>query len=265
MYFYLYDAFLQDKKYSKLLADIEARFIDLSIQGRVSRLNILNDMREMVIDAVKRGAETVVVVGDDRTVGRAINAIVNLNVTLGIIPVGSGHHIFAQHLGIPVGLPACEVLSKRIKESIDAAHVNGNYFVFYLKALSPDIKIIDSEGNYAITPMSANAEIFVCNFKPPEFSIEALPASFFIPHDGRLELVVHTKEQKSLMNKLFFKSGKEVGDYTIVPFRKIRLEPAHKNADAKLVLDGDRIIKPPVTVEVAPQKVVVIVGRERMF
>src|SRR3989338_6787266 len=100
MYFYVYDSFLQDKKYAKILAEIEAKLIDLSIQGRTTKLNILNDMRELIGDAVRRGAETVVVLGDDKTVGRAINAIANLNVTLGVIPVGQGSHMIAHYFGI---------------------------------------------------------------------------------------------------------------------------------------------------------------------
>ena len=262
MYFYLYDAFLKGNKYNKLLADIEARLIDLSIQGRTSKLNILNDMREVIVDAVKRGAETVVVLGDDKTVGRAINAIANLNVTLGVIPVGQGSHMIAHYLGIPHGVEACDVLSKRIKENIDAAYVNGNYFTFYLKALSPAVKIVDSSRAYTITPLSPHAEIFVCNFKPKELQIEAFPASFFVPHDGRLELAI---SNNSFISKLFSKSAKRVGEYTILPFEKIRLEPINPDVEVKLMLDGEKIIKAPVEIEVVPRKIMVIVGKERKF
>ena len=154
MYFYIYDGFLQDKKYSKLLSEIEARLIDLSIQGKTARLHMLNNMKELISDEVKRGAETVVVLGDDKTVTKAINAIADLDVALGIIPIG-GDHVLADYLGIPFGLPACDVLSKRVKERIDIAKVNANYFAFYLKALSPYLKIIAPDGGYKISPLKS--------------------------------------------------------------------------------------------------------------
>jgi diacylglycerol kinase (ATP) len=222
-------------------------------------------MREVIADAVKRGAETVVVLGDDKTVGRAINAIANLNITLGVIPVGQGQHMIAHYLGIPYGVEACDVLSKRIKENIDAAHVNGNYFTFYLKTLSSAVKIVDTSRAYTITPLSPHAEVFVCNFKPKELQIEAVPASFFVPHDGRMEVVVSALSKDSFISKLFSKSAKQVGDYTILPFEKIRLEPITADGDVKLMLDGEKIIKAPVEIEVMPRKIMIIVGKERRF
>ena len=268
MYYYLYDSFLQDKKYSRLLGDIEARLIDLSIQGRSTKLNILNDIKELISDAVKQGAETVVVLGDDRTVSKAISAVMHLDVVLGIIPIGSNNYL-ANYLGIPEGLGACDVLSKRVKENIDIAKVGANYFAFYLKTLSPDIKIISADGSYSITPMSPSLSVYICNFRPDEIDVETdSNQHFFIPHDGRLELVIKSAGKSSFLNKLFSKGSSEfdqIGQYTIMPFKKIRIESSKPNVDVKLSLDNDRIIKAPVEIEVLPKKVTLIVGKQRMF
>ena len=267
MYFYLYDSFLQDKKYNKLLSEIEARVIDLSIQGRTTKLNILNDMKETIADAAKRGAQTVVVLGDDKTVSKAINSIVDLEVILGIIPLGR-ENTLARHLGIPDGIAACEVLSQRIKEQIDVARVNGNYFTFYLKALLPNIKIISPDRKYSITPLSPDMQISVCNFKPSDFKLlrEETGSSFFIPQDGRLELVIKGPPDSSLLDKIFSKKVDKIGDYTILPFEKIRLESAQPDQqEVKLILDSDKIIKTPAQIEVLPRRVKVIVGKERLF
>jgi diacylglycerol kinase family enzyme len=266
MYFYLYDSFLQDKKYDKLIGEIEARLIDLSIQGRTAKLNILNDMKETIADAVKHGAQTVVVLGDDKTVSKAINSIVDLEVILGIIPLGR-EHTLTGHLGIPEGIAACEVLSQRLKEQIDVARVNGNYFTFYLKALSPNIKIISPDRKYSITPMSPDMQISVCNFKPSDFKLlkEEPCSSFFVPQDGRLELVIKGTPDSSLLDKIFSKKVNKIGDYTILPFQKIRLESSQPDKEVKLILDSDKIIKTPAEIEVLPRKVKVIVGKERVF
>ena len=267
MYYYLYDSFLQDKKYSRLLGDIEARLIDLSIQGRSTKLNILNDIKELISDAVKQGAETVVVLGDDRTISKAISAVMHLDVTLGIIPIGDNNFL-ADYLGIPQGLQACEVLSKRVKEEIDIAKVGANYFAFYLKALSSDIKIISDDSSYSITPMSSDLSVYVCNFRPDEIELaDTAHKNFFIPHDGRLELVIKSAGKPSIFNKLFSKGSNvdQVGQYTILPFSRVRLEPSKPDVDVKLILDNDRIIKAPVEIEVLPKRVTLIVGKSRMF
>lgn len=265
MYFYLYDSFLQEKKYAKFLTDIEARLIDLSIQGRSGKMNILNNMRETAQDALKRGAQTFVVIGDDKTVSRAIQSIIDFDLTLGIIPVGTGPHTLARCLGIPVGIEATEVLSRRVKERIDVAKVNSIHFGFYLKVLSPHIKIISTDRSYTITPTSSNVEVYACNFRPPHISGEHLPSSFFVPTDGKLELMINSLEKPSFMDKFLFKSASDGQGYTILPFQKIRIESSPETADVKIVLDGERVTKPPLDIEVLPQKVCVIVGKERQF
>lgn len=265
MYFYLYDAFVQDKKYAKLLAEIDARLIDLSIQGRTSRLTILNDMRELISDAVKRGVDTVVVLGDDKTVTRAIGAIAELNVTLGVIPIGDNIAV-ARYLGIPEGVAACEVLGKRVRERIDIGKAGSNYFAFYLHALSPHVRILSALREYALTILSDDAEFFVCNFLPRALEREAsYQASFFMPHDGKFEVVVKERARGSLIDRWMRKNGDEKCEYTILPFTTLRIEADTPERDVRLVLDNDKVIKPPVDVVVLPKKVTVIVGKDRTF
>lgn len=265
MYFYLYDSFLQNKKYNKLLSEIEACLIDLGIQGRTGKLNILNNIKEVINDAVKRGAETIVVLGDDKTVSKAINSIIDLDATLGIIPIGRDNAL-AAYLGIPQGLAACNILSKRIKERIDVAMVNGNYFAFYLKAMSPNIKIVSANGEFSLTPLSPDMKIYICNFKPAELELkEKPPASFFMPQDGHLELVIQGANQSSLINKLFAKTADRISDCTILPFRKIKFESIDPESGVKLMLDNDKIIKTPAQIEILPKRATVIVGNKRHF
>lgn len=265
MYFYLHDAFLQDKKYAKVLAEIDARLIDLGIQGRTGRLTILNDIRELATDAVKRGADTIVVIGDDKTVTRAIGATVGLDVTLGIIPIGENMAV-ARYLGIPEGAAACEVLSKRVREAIDIGKAGSNYFAFYLRALSPHVKLISAGREYSLTLLSKEAELFVCNFRPRELKREApYRASFFMPHDGKFEVVVKEREKGSLIGRWMRKNGDVSGEYTILPFTTLRIEADTPEHDVRLVLDNDKVIKPPVDITVLPHEITVIVGKERVF
>jgi diacylglycerol kinase family enzyme len=279
MYFYLYDSFLQDKKYNNTLTEIEARLIELGINGRIGKLNILKNIKELITDAVKRGAETITLVGDDKTVSNALNSIVSLDMSragnnrliLGLIPIGPGRNVLAHQLGIPEGIEACEVLSKRIKEQIDVAKINGNYFILYLKSLSPYVKIVSYNGEYNITPLDLNTEVFVCNFLSPDLRLEVSKhTSFFNPQDGKLELVINTIDGSSFLKKLFKKldnkqNARTKGNYTILPFSNIKIEPKDPEKDVRLLIDDEKIIKAPIEIEVLPKMLNIIVGKERLF
>jgi len=264
MYFYLYDSFLQKKEYAKKLAEIESRLIDLMIQGKIIKLNILSHIKELIYSAVQAGAETVVVLGDDKTISQAIASVVNLNVTLGIIPLGRKNSL-GKLLGIPKGLKACEILAKRIKERIDVAKVSGNYFAFCLKVLSPYIKIFGPDNQYCLSLLSPKMEVGIYNFKPSGIKLEAnqQKADFFIPQDGYMELVI--KDFSNPIDKILLKKRGKIGNYTILPFKHIRLEPSILKNDVRLLLDDYKIIKAPVEIEILAGKISVIVGRERQF
>jgi len=88
MYYYIYDSFLSDKKYRKLLAQIETRLTDLGINGKINRLSFLKNIRDLITDEIKNGQNTIVVLGNDSTINKVINIIADLDVFLGIIPIG---------------------------------------------------------------------------------------------------------------------------------------------------------------------------------
>lgn len=56
---------------------------------------------DIVLKAVQEGIETVVAVGGDGTINEVAKALTNTNVSLGIIPLGSGNGL-ARSLGIPM-------------------------------------------------------------------------------------------------------------------------------------------------------------------
>ena len=88
MYFYIYDSFLHDKRFERDLAAIETRLTDLGVSGKIGRLTPFVSARGLVRDEARRGAQTVVVVGNDATVAKVVEGLGEEKVTLGIIPVG---------------------------------------------------------------------------------------------------------------------------------------------------------------------------------
>src|SRR3989344_7026326 len=128
MYLYLYDSFLNNKKFSNTLARIETRLTDLGIGGKICRISPLRNIKELILDEIRNGVKTVVVVGDDKTLNQIVNGVAKYDITVGLIPIGPDNRI-AQTLGIPEGQKACDVLAARIIEKIDLGKINETYFL----------------------------------------------------------------------------------------------------------------------------------------
>jgi diacylglycerol kinase family enzyme len=119
MYCYLYDQWTDEKKYDDLRRAIETRIIDVGISGRIEKTTPLSSLSEQMITAVRQGCKTIVVVGDDASLVRAIDVAAFLpNISLGFIPLNT-QSLYATVLGIPVGADACTVLSQRLTETVD--------------------------------------------------------------------------------------------------------------------------------------------------
>jgi diacylglycerol kinase family enzyme len=258
MYYYIYDSFLSDKKYTPTLHRIEARLMDLGINGRTERLSLLKSLREIVEEAVQKGATTVVAVGNDETISKIISFLPNLSVTLGIIPVGQNNHI-AQILGIPENEEACNTLSARITEKIDLGKANDFYFISSLQIPAQKEIVIDC-GNYFISPLSDQGNINICNFDNTLTSRATGQAGPSNPKDGVLEAVFSETPKQSGLFGIF---KKEFSRDSVFPFKKMKIKCAKECLP--VIADGQITIKTPVTVEVAPKKLRVIVGKNRMF
>lgn len=257
MYYYIYDSFLNDKKYLPTLHKIEARLMDLGINGRIEKMSLLKSLREIVEDALKKGATTIVAVGNDETVSKIISFLPNLSTTLGIIPIGDNNKI-ATTLGIPINEAACDTLSSRIIEKIDLGKANDYYFISSLQVAAQREIVIDC-GNYHISPLSENGHINIYNFNCITDETRE-NEHLYNPRDGVLEAVF---SETPTSTGLFGMFKKQYTRDSVFPFKKIKIKC---NKDClPVIADGQTTIKTPVTVEVAPKKLKVIVGKKRMF
>lgn len=84
--------------------------------------------------------DLVIVGGGDGTMNAAIAGIVDTQLPLGILPLGTANDL-ARTLGIPSTLPeACQVVAGRKVEHIDLGWVNGHYF-FNVASLGLSVQI----------------------------------------------------------------------------------------------------------------------------
>jgi len=245
MYLYIYDSFLNDKKYANLLVNIEKRLTDLGIKGKIARLSILKNMKEMIVDGVKEGVETVVAIGNAQTFAKVINVMADLDVTLGLIPVDTNNEI-AKILGIPPKVLACDVLASRIIKKIDLGKINNYYFINTAQIENGDVTI--EYNDFKISPITTKSKITLYNFTNP-FTNSS-------PVDGVLEAVI-----TPIQSNVF---GKKKIEQTILPFTKIKINSKAEEQVA-ILTDEQIIMKTPAKITVVPQKLKIIVGSDRRF
>lgn len=251
-YYFLFDTFTQESKYAAMITRIEGRIHTLGLVGRSERFTMLKNIREMVRGAISRGAETIVVVGNDQSVSRVIPFLGDEDVTLALIPLGAPNRI-AQILGVPEGDAACDVLSRRITKKVDLGKVNDQYFLFSLDAPEAPVTI-ECDGAYRVSTTAAGRSLSICNLGNL-IEFDQHRGSHSNPEDGRLEAVV-TAHERGMFRKGF-------STESVFPIRRAVITCPSESVP--LVIDGQTIVKTPATVEVVPHKLKLIVGKDRLF
>jgi len=93
-----------------------------------------------VIRRYKDQVDLVIIGGGDGTLNAAVDGLVDTQLTLGILPLGTANDL-ARTLGIPDSLPeACEIIAKGQVQRIDLGWVNGKHF-FNVASLGLSVQI----------------------------------------------------------------------------------------------------------------------------
>lgn len=254
MYVYIYDNFLREKKYSSSIKIIEVALTDFGIAGKIIRLNNYTDAKPIIDDEIKRGAKTVVVVGNDKTFGHVLSRAATCNCTFGFIPLGHSNTI-ADVLGIPVGPEACATLSRRRKESLDVGWVNNRYFVSQLRVHPAPVEVIYDEKfkAYATNLM----EVVVCNLQPFFYKQNKNDKNFNIvhPQDGKLEAFLRPLTKGKWW-------GYTYEEPSIFPFEEMEIRA---NSPFTVEADGKISKEIRIKIKLAHNKINMVVGRDRKF
>ncbi len=151
-YIFIYDEFLTDKRHERVLAAVEQRLATLDLSGRVGRLTLFRNPKDLV-EGMARGqaGATVVIVGNDQTLDRVMWFLPDLDVIVGYIPLANPSDM-AKLLGIPLGVEACDVLGARHIETLDVGRLDDRYFLTEVR-LPRTNAAIDIEGRYRVSAM----------------------------------------------------------------------------------------------------------------
>ncbi len=270
MYFYLYDSYLGEGKYEKEMSEIESYLTDLGITGPIERVSVFKTVKDILKSAVKKGAKTVVIVGNDNTFREAIKVIPDFSVTFGLIPVG-GESDIAKFLGIPQGVLSCDTLSARIVEKIDIGKIstpggsrhesgNGKYF-FSSVTIPKTLNKMRCDGSFNLVPKEMG-NITICN---TSFSEEAasLQYDFMDPRDGKLDLFISTSPPSFFGKVRWWFGGKaNAARQSHLTVNKIRIE---SESGVAVYVDKAKMEDKVFEIGMAEEKIRFIVGRGRLF
>ncbi|MDD4290119.1 MAG: hypothetical protein PHH83_02455 [Patescibacteria group bacterium] len=245
MYLYIYDSCLKDKKYENLLTKIEARIIDLDMKGEVLRMNLLKNISQFLKDGIKKGAHTVIVIGDDKTFSTVLESAMLENIVMGYIPIDKKSK-FAQIFGIPYGDLACAIIGGRIVEKIDIGKINNKFFlgsVLIENSHNTELKIDEFK-----VRVGRGNKIIIKNidFEEENFSISN-------PTDGLFEIFI--EKTGGFMSKN--------SKHTLIKTNEVMV--TSKDSSIPLVFDDVQTINTPAQISTAKEKLNIIVGSNRKF
>ncbi|MEI7497993.1 MAG: diacylglycerol kinase family protein [Candidatus Falkowbacteria bacterium] len=249
MHVYIYEDFLSNGKYASLLAKIETRITDLGLNGKICRLATIKNYHDLIRDEIRRGAKTIVAVGNNVTLNKVINAAQQSGVPVGFIPIGKQNNSIAAAIGIEPELAACDILSARRIEILDLGVVN-NQFYFLTEAEVDGDATISLKTSFTIeTPKAAKLKIINLVLDSQARNLAA-----FSPTDGRMELWIETQVSGGIFKK------SHLGQ-SIFGSKEFYLE----KATAQLILDKSLVLSPPAEIHVIPKTLHLIVGKNRNF
>ncbi len=257
MYYYIYDTFLNDKKYEKVIDRIKTRLLDFEIQGKHEQLTLLKNIDELIGDEVKKGANTVIVVGDDQTFLKVIDVVADNDVSLGIIPVGPNNRI-AEAFGVPMEEAACEIIAARKIVKLDLGLANQKYFFTDLKISKNLDRLQVEKDRFQVVPKKTCQEVEIINFYMPDPKIGfEKKLKKISAQDGYLDMVVRAKNN----NHKWLKKNKMAGKIdTVMTSDKFKVKSFEY---LPLELDGYKIIKTPAEIQIKRDKLKVIAGKNR--
>ncbi len=156
-----------------------------------------------VIQKYKHQVDMIIIGGGDGSLNAAVDALVNTQLPLGILPLGTANDL-ARTLGIPSSIPeACKIIAQGQQRYIDLGLVNEKYF-FNVASLGVSVKITQQLTKQAKRRWGIFAYLFIAL----QVMWEAKPLSAEIRLQGKS---IRTKTvQIAVGNGLYYGGGMAV-------------------------------------------------------
>lgn len=280
MHYYIVDQNgLPIDKFEKLQTQLQGLLAEFKISGETTRVTPLRNVADLVDTASSRGATTLVACGTDDTFNQMLASLKGRDFTLGFIPFEQ-NSMLGTILGIEDLFMGVKTIAARRLEKIDLAKIAGSYFISFLEfgvmshrlksaGLWQSLKLLSSEAkaftirvddSYNVTINGLGG--LVANIRLTSGKNETIAN----PTDGNLDLLIleRMKKRQVLAYRGAISDGllEKVPNTTVIKCKKIQfLEPR----GTSLTMLGRQVAKFPATVEIIPQRLRMIVGKNRTF
>lgn len=256
MHIYIYDNNANDRKNENTIARIETRITDLGLSGKIIRLGVMSSLHESIANELKRGAKTIIVVGDIKILNQTVNVLAEIiskqpvfnNIPLGFIPLGKEKNVFINNLSLGYEEEACNTISARLIKQFSLGRANRNYFIFNA-SIPTEHTTLEIDEKYSVEIIKDGLiEIINSSFA----KINKKTAN--INSNNHLELIINTSKENR------FKLSKHSKNSSIFLFNNLRVI----NNKHELLLDQAVSVPPPIDIDVASEKINLIVGKDKI-
>jgi len=275
-------------KCRRSIPEITSKLLEKGIAHHLKVSKYHGHVTKLAQQAKERGCKRIIVCGGDGTINEALHALVDSDVKLGVLPLGTGND-FARTLGIKEDLDfACNVLRDEKVRKVDLVKVNGNKYYGSVGGIGFDAEVASWANRYkrfapgaTIYLLAILAKLFTYKFKKVviahdtgkhtgEILMVAIGNSEWyggginitptaLMDDGVLDICIVQKINK-LKLLLFFPS---VLKGTHTRFSEVKLYRTKKisissETPLQLLGDGEILGETPVSLEVMPQALNII-------
>lgn len=243
---YIYDEFLADRRFERDLAFLETEVARRGIEGRIVRLAMFRQPKDILKDLTAANVKNIIFVGNDQTLEKMMWFLPDMQATFGFVPMVN-ECALAALLGIPQGAGSVDVLAARLVETVDIGKINDRYFL--TEAVMPNTKAsVDVEGKYRMSPVDSGA-IAIRN-------LAGNVGSAAHPQDGKLEIIIQTRTADQPFK--FWQKGSLHESRTLLTHGSIQ---ASKSIE--VIVDGQPMHGAHFTLSVVPRVFKMIIGKQR--
>ena len=287
MYFYIFDPGTdkEAKYFEKIQGQLLNYLAELKVEGENYRVTSIRTVELLVEQAINGGARTIVVVGSDSSLDRAINVVLTkkADVTLGFIPLQPQSSL-GKILGISTDVQeATQTLAGRLGQNLNLGKINEHYFLtqvdlgepltvgadpgFFgwggvrgLMKLNPFPLKLTLENSYTATSEVLTAQIINCRDN------QGSRVRVGDPTDGLLDILLLNPMSSAQLfrhrKELLAGKLQDLPGATVMHAKKIQILGPKK---LPLSISGQVYAKAPAEVAVAREKMKVMVGKNRQF
>ena len=252
----------------------------------------IEDGRGKIDRAIEAGVDTVLVVGGDGMVNSIGSQLVGTDVTLGVIPAGSGNG-FARHFNTPLNpTAAAKALLDGCIKRIDVGRANGRYF-FITCSMAWDGALVEGFERYPFRgiipyvlggaqtlfeyksqPFEVEMDDEIIHFKKPliftvanlsQFGSDVLVAPDAKADNGVLELVaIEKKDMPLVLAQIHRIIEKTFHQHPLVTNKRFKKMVVKRQSASPIQIDGELMkAEKEVVIDVLPHMLNVIIPQEK--